>query len=79
MRSVSESVNSMDKTRSLWKIRRMIPHRKDTAGSLRVYIHNMRRYVYMTYIQPEFISPVRTNFVARLAFDLDIYVSDSQL
>jgi transposase len=59
MRSISETVNSMDKTRFPWKIRRRIHHRRDAAGSLRVYIHNIRRYAYMRYIQPEFVSPIR--------------------
>lgn len=59
MRSISETVNSMDKNRFPWKVRRRIPHRRDAAGSLRVYIHNMRRYAYMRYLQPEFISPIR--------------------
>ncbi len=59
MRSISETVNAMDKTRFPWKIRRRIPHRRDAAGSLRVCVHNIRRCVYMVYVQPEFISPIR--------------------
>lgn len=59
MRSISETVNSVDKTRFPWKIRRRLPHRRDAAGSLRVYINNVRRCVYMAYLQPEFVSPIR--------------------
>jgi len=59
MRSISETVNSMEKTSFPGKIRRRIPHRKDTAESLRVYVHNIGRCAYMTYLQPEYVSPVR--------------------
>lgn len=60
MRSISETVNSVDKTRFPWKIRRRLPWRRDSAMSVRVYVNNVRRCVYMAYLQPGYISPVRT-------------------
>lgn len=59
MRSISETFNSVDKTRFPWKIRRRLPWRKDAAMSIRVYVINVRRCVYMAYLQPEYISPIR--------------------
>ena len=59
MRSISETVNSVDKTRFPWKIRRRLTWRRDAAGSLRVYTYNIRRCVYMAYVQPEILSPLR--------------------
>ena len=59
MRSMSETSNSMDKTEFPEKIRRKIPHRKDAVSSLRIYVHNIRRYGYMEYLQPELLKPLR--------------------
>jgi transposase len=59
MRSISETSNSMDKTEFPEKIRRKIPHRKDAVSSLRIYVHNIRRYGYMEYLQPELLDPLR--------------------
>ena len=59
MRSISETVNSVDKTRFPWKIRRRLPWRRNAAMSVRVYVGNVRRCVYMAYIQPEYINPIR--------------------
>ena len=59
MRSMSETSNSMDKTEFPEKIRRKIPHRKDAVSSLRIYVHNVRRYGYMEYLQPELLKPLR--------------------
>jgi len=55
MRSMSETSNSMDKTEFPEKIRRKIPHRKDAVSSLRIYVHNVRRYGYMEHLQPELL------------------------
>jgi transposase len=57
-RSMAETSNSMDKAKFPWKIRRRIPHRKDAASSLRRYLHNIRRYAYLTYLKPELIVPL---------------------
>jgi transposase len=59
MRSMSETSNSMDKTEFPEKIRRKIPQRKDAVSSLRIYVHNIRRYAYMRYLQPELLKPLR--------------------
>lgn len=59
MRSMCETSNSMDKTEFPEKIRRKIPHRKDAVSSLRIYVHNIRRYGYMEYLQPELLKPLR--------------------
>ena len=59
MRSISETSNSMDKAEFPEKIRRRIPHRKDAVSSLRIYVHNIRRYGYMEYLQPELLDPLR--------------------
>lgn len=58
MRSMSETSNSIDKTKFPWKIRRRLPHRKDAASSLRRYVHNVRRYGYMTYLKPQLVMPL---------------------
>lgn len=58
MRSISETSNSMDKTEFPERIRRKIPHRKDAVSSLRIYVHNIRRYGYMEYLQPEWLEPL---------------------
>jgi transposase len=60
MRSISETVNSVDKTRFPWKIRKRLPWRRDAAGAIRVYTYNVRRCVYMAYVQPQYVSLVRT-------------------
>jgi transposase len=59
MRSMCETSNSMDKTEFPEKIRRRLPHRKDAVSSLRIYVHNVRRYGYMEYLQPELLKPLR--------------------
>lgn len=59
MRSISETSNSMDKTKFPFRIRRKIPQRKCAAESLRIYVHNVRRYSYMRYVQPELIVQLR--------------------
>ena len=41
------------------EIRRKIPHRKDAVSSLRIYVHNIRRYGYMEHLQPELLKPLR--------------------
>jgi len=57
-RSLAETAHSMDKTKFPWKIRRRIPHRKDTASSLRRHLHNIRRYGYLCYLKPELVIPL---------------------
>jgi len=59
MRSMSETSNSMDKTKFPWKIRRKLPHRKDAVSSIRRCVHNVRRYGYLPYLKPELIEPLR--------------------
>lgn len=59
MRSISETSNSMDKNKFPSKIRRRLPHRKDAVSSLRIYVHNIRRYGYMEYLGPEWLKPLR--------------------
>lgn len=59
MRSMCETSNSMDKAEFPEKIRRRIPQRKDAVSSLRIYVHNIRRYGYMEYLQPELLRPLR--------------------
>ena len=59
-RSISETANSMDKNEFPERIRRKIQHRKDAVSALRRYVHNIRRYGYMEYIQPELLKPLRS-------------------
>ncbi len=59
MRSMSETSNSMDKTKFPWRIRRRLPHRKDAVSSIRRCVHNVRRYGYLAYLKPELIEPLR--------------------
>ena len=59
MRSISETVNSVDKTRFPWKIRRRLPWRRDSAMSTTVYVNNVRRCVYIAYLKPEYVRPIR--------------------
>jgi transposase len=59
MRSISETSNSMNKAEFPERIRRRIPQRKDAVSSLRIYVHNIRRYGYMEYLQPELLKPLR--------------------
>ena len=57
-RSLAETSNSVDKTKFPWKIRRRIPHRRDAASLLRRYLHNIRRYGYLTYLKPDLVIPL---------------------
>ena len=59
MRSMSETVNSMDKARFPWKIRRTLPWRRDGAMSIRVHVDDVRRCAYRAYLRPGHVSPIR--------------------
>jgi transposase len=58
MRSISETVNSMDKTRFPARIRKKLPWRKKTEQLLRKDVHNARQYSYLQYLEPELIKPM---------------------
>jgi hypothetical protein len=58
MRSISETVNSMDKPRLPTKNRRRLPWRKKTEQLLRKDVHNARRHSYLQYLEPELIKPM---------------------
>ena len=55
MRSISESVNSMEKKRFPSKLRKKLTMRKDTEEFLRQDVHNLRQYSYLSYLQPDLI------------------------
>ncbi len=55
MRSISETVNSMQKTRFQTKLRKKIAMRKDTEEFLRQDVQNLRQYNYLSYLEPELI------------------------
>ena len=57
MRSISETGNSMDRTRLPAKIRKRLPWRKKTESFLRKDVHNVRQYAYLRYLQPELVRP----------------------
>lgn len=55
MRSISETVNSMEKRRFPSKLRKKLTMRKDTEDFLRQGVHNLRQYSYLSYLEPELI------------------------
>lgn len=55
MRSISETVNSMEKRRFPSKLRKKLTMRKDTEDFLRQDVHNLRQYSYLSYLEPELI------------------------
>ncbi|MDG7001145.1 MAG: hypothetical protein JRN15_18780, partial [Nitrososphaerota archaeon] len=55
MRSISETVNSMEKRRFPSKLRKKLTMRKDTEEFLRQDVHNLRQYSYLSYLQPDLI------------------------
>jgi transposase len=59
MRSTSETVNSMDKRRFLWKLRKRLAWRKSTESFLRRDVHNIRQYSYLTYLQCDMVRRMR--------------------
>ena len=59
MRSISETVNSMDKTRFPARIRKKrLRWRKRTEELLRKDVHNARQYSYLQYLRPELVRPM---------------------
>jgi transposase len=58
MRSISETVNSMDKARFPTKVRKRLPWRKRTEQLLRKDVHNARQYSYLQYLEPELVKPM---------------------
>jgi transposase len=58
MRSISETVNSMDKTRFPAKIRKRLYWRKRTEELLRKDVHNVRQYSYLRYLEPDLVRPM---------------------
>jgi transposase len=55
MRSISETVNSMDKRRFPWKLRKRLAWRKGVESFLRRDVHNIRQYSYLTYLQRDMV------------------------
>jgi transposase len=58
MRSISETVNSMDKRRFPWKLKKRLAWRKDVESFIRRAVHNIRQYSYLSYLQPELIKKI---------------------
>lgn len=58
MRSISETGNSMDKTRFPWKIRKRLAWRKRTEELLRKDVHNVRQHSYLRYLEPRLVRPM---------------------
>ncbi len=59
MRSISECVNSMMKRKMPTKIRKKLPQRKKTEETLKINMHNLRQYNYLTHTNPELIRDYR--------------------
>jgi transposase len=55
MRSISESVNSVDKRRFPWILKKKLPWRKANESFLRRNIYNIRQYHNLMYLQPSLI------------------------
>ncbi len=55
MRSISESVNSVDKRRFPWKLKKRLAWRKATESFLRRNAYNIRQYSYLSFLQPDMI------------------------
>jgi transposase len=55
MRSISESVNSVDKRRFPWKLKKKLAWRKETESLLRRDVYNVRQYSYLSYLQPDMV------------------------
>lgn len=55
MRSISESVNSVDKRRFPWKLKKRLPWRKETESFLRRDVYNVRQYSYLSCLQPDMV------------------------
>jgi transposase len=58
MRSISESVHSVDKRRFPWKLKKRLPRRRQTESFLRRDVHNIRQYSYLTYMQPDIVGTI---------------------
>ncbi|MDG7008265.1 MAG: hypothetical protein JRN06_08465 [Nitrososphaerota archaeon] len=48
----------MDKRRFPWKLKKRLAWRKDTESFLRRDVYNVRRYSYLTYLQPYLVSRI---------------------
>jgi len=58
MRSISESVHSVDKRRFPWKLKKRLAWRKVTESFLRRDVYNIRQYSYLTYLQPDLVGRI---------------------
>jgi hypothetical protein len=59
MRSISESVHSVDKRRFPWKLKKKrLAWRKVTESFLRRDVYNIRQYSYLSYVQPDLVSRI---------------------
>lgn len=54
-RSIGETVNSMIKRREPTPIRKRLERRKDTEERLKINVHNVRQYSYLTYLAPHLV------------------------
>jgi transposase len=55
MRSISESINSVDKRKFPWKLRKKLAWRRAAESFLRRQIYNIRQYHNLSYLQPSMI------------------------
>ena len=58
MRSISESVHSVDKRRFPWKLKKRLAWRKVTESFLRRDIYNIRQYSYLRYLRPDLVNKI---------------------
>jgi transposase len=58
MRSISESVHSVDKRRFPWKLKKRLAWRRLTESFLRRDVYNVRQYSYLTYMQPDIVGRI---------------------
>ena len=56
MRSISETVNSMIKSKMPSKIRKRLPQRKRTEEYLKINAHNLRQFNYLRHTNPEMLN-----------------------
>lgn len=59
MRSISETVNPMEKRRFLFRLRKRPAWRKTIESFPRRDVHNIRRYSYLSRLQPSLVEKIR--------------------
>ncbi len=63
LRSISESVDSMMKSKIFVRIRKKLLLRKNTEEILKINMHNLRQYSYLMHTDPEMIKDYREPYL----------------